>query len=131
MQTSRVLGYVLTTDEVQHPQIKEHDFDTALELFGIDALLYRVSRLCVDEMKPVLRDFKTSWNLVEIDRVRRKNGWSSLRHATLVLTLCRMLDPPISIPEQKEGLDALMKAPRCSPWTSVLAMKDLGAFTDA
>ena len=111
-------------------QIKENDFDTALELFGIDALLHRVSRLCVDEMKPVLRDFRVSWNMIEVDRMRRKNGWSSLRQAKLVMTLCRLLEPPTSIPEQKGGLEELMRAPQCSPWTSVLAMRDLGAFTD-
>lgn len=98
---------------------------------GIDALLYRVMRLCDEEMRPVLKDFQTSLNMVEVDRVRRKNGWVSLRFANLVMAMCRLLSPPVSMPQHKADLDALLRAPRCSCWTSVLPLRSLGAFKDA
>lgn len=112
-------------------QIRENDFDSAMETVGIDALLYRVMRLCDEEMRPVLRDFKTSVNLAEIDRVRRKKGWTSLRFANTVMALCRLLSPPDVMPFQKSDLDALVRASKCSCWTSVLALRELGAFKDA
>lgn len=113
-------------------QIRENDFESALETYGVDALLFRVMRLCHQSIRYFLVSFRNSWRAHEIDRVRRKNQERglTLRSAAILVGLCRLLDPPIVLPADKSVLDITLRGLKCCPWTSVLALRELGAFTD-
>ena len=113
-----------------HAQIKENDFESALQTFGVQALLYRVMRVCNRIMLPLLTNFRRSWQLLEIDRVRRKNPGLTMGSASALVGFCRLLDPPEEFPNEKGVAEVLLRGPRCSVWNSVLALRELGAFTD-
>jgi hypothetical protein len=111
-------------------QIRPQDFESALETFGIRALLERVIRISHNEMQPMLKSFRRSWSLLEIDRVRIKSPGLTMRSASVLVALCHALYPPNEYPQDKLSMDALTHGPRCSVWASVLALRELGAFTD-
>ena len=112
-------------------QVRDNDFESALETFGIDALLFRSMQLCPESMSPVFKDFRVSWRWLEIDRIRRKTPGLTMRTAQGLYLLCKLLNPPVDLPQEKGLADRLLNGPRCSPWTAVLALRELGAFTDA
>ena len=93
-------------------------------------MLYRVMRLCNHAMLPLLKSFRRQWQMQEIDRVRLKNPGLTMRSASVIVTLCRLLDPPVDLPQEKGLVDLLLRGRRCSVWASVLALSELGAFTD-
>jgi hypothetical protein len=109
--------------------IKEDDFDSALTAVGVHAMLARVMRLCNVEMLPLLSSFRRAWATLEIDRVRLGNGDGlTMRSASVLVTLCRLLDPPMDLPQDKLAANAIMRGARCSVWNAVLAQHELGAF---
>lgn len=112
-------------------RVHEDDFDSSLAVFGIHALLGRVHRLCSEELKAMLVSFRRAWSMLEIDRVRLKNPGLSMRSASVVVALCRLLDPPVELPHDKVAADAILYAAKCSAWNSVLALRELGAFTSS
>lgn len=108
----------------------DNDFESALETFGIDALIFRSIQLCPTVMQPILKDFRTSWRWLEIDRLRRSTGLT-MRNASGVHILCRLLDPPVHLPPDKDTAERVIRGPKCSPWSAVLALRELGAFTES
>lgn len=111
-------------------QILDKDFESALEVFGINALLYRSVHLAPVCMLSQLKDFRESWQWLELDRIRTHTPGLDMRSARVLYILCCLLDPPDELPNSKDGADALLMGPCCSPWTSVLALRSLGAFSD-
>jgi hypothetical protein len=89
-------------------------------------------RLCHPSIRYLLVSFRNSWRTLQIDRVRRKNQEQGLtmRSAGILVSLCGLLSPPFELPREKMQLDVVLRGLRCSPWTSVLALRQLGAFTD-
>ncbi len=87
-------------------------------------------RLCNRVMLPLLKSFRRSWHLLEIDRVRKKTPGLTMRSASVLVGLCRLLDPPMELPQEKGAAEQVLRGARCSVWNSVLAMRELGAFTD-
>lgn len=81
-------------------------------------------------MVPVLRDFRSSWQGLEVDRIRTKDKGLTMASAKILYTLCCLLDPPELLPDDKAAAAALLRGQLCSPWTSVLGLDALGAFTD-
>ena len=110
--------------------VKEDDFDSALSTFGIHAMLARVMRLCNVEMLPLLTSLRRAWTTLEIDRVRMNIDGLTMSSASVLLALCRLLSPPMDLPQDKAGANAVMRGPRCSVWNAVLAQRELGAFTN-
>jgi len=110
--------------------VREDDFDSALSTYGVHAMLWRVMRLCNVELKPLLRSLSRAWTTLETDRVRIKNEGLTMRSASVILTLCRLLSPPVDLPQDKVAANAVMRGPRCSVWNAVLAQRELGAFTN-
>jgi translation initiation factor 2 beta subunit (eIF-2beta)/eIF-5 len=109
----------------------ENDFEDALQHFGINALLSRAIQLSSPELRPLLKDFRQSWQLLEIERIRAKTPGLTMLSAHTIYTLCQLLDPPNDLPGEKH-LDAeILAGPLCSPWTSVIALRHLGAFRDS
>ncbi len=92
--------------------------------------MFRCIQLCPPVMLPVLRDFRHSWQRLEVDRVRTKDKGLTMASAQILYTLCCLLDPPEDLPENKAEAAAVLKGRLCSPWTSVLGLDALGAFTD-
>lgn len=109
--------------------VHEDDFDSSLSVFGIHAMLARVYRLCSEDLRPMLASFRRAWALLEIDRVRSKTPGLTMRSASVLVALCRLLDPPTDLPRDKAGANAVLYGPRCSAWTAVLALRELGGFT--
>lgn len=111
-------------------QVREDDFESALEVVGIRAMLGRVMRVCHPELLPMLKSFKRSWLQLETDRVRRKTPGLTMYSAGVIVRLCELLSPPVELPRDKGELAAVLRGRRCSPWTSVLALREMGAFTN-
>ena len=112
-----------------------HDFEAALETFGITALLSRSIQLCKAAGCPKdfleqLLDFRTSWQWVEIGRIRKRNKDLDRRAAFNLYILCSLLRAPDQLPKDKLHADKLLQGPTCSPWASVIARSGLGAFKD-
>jgi hypothetical protein len=77
-----------------------------------------------------LKDFRESWQWLELDRVRTHTPGLDMRSARVLYILCCLLDPPADLPQDKAGADDVLSGHLCSPWTSVLALREIGAFTD-
>lgn len=107
-----------------------NDFEGALEMFGINALLGRAIQLCPEEMLGVLKDFRRSWQMLEVDRVRAKTPGLTMMSAHALYTLCNLLDPPEILPTDKQELTTVLGGDVCSAWTAVLALRHVGAFRD-
>lgn len=106
------------------------DFETALSTVGVNALTSRVIQLCSVEMRPVLKDFRRSWQMLEIDRIRTKTPGLKMLSAHSLYTLCNLLDPPETLPDDPKAATDVLAGPLCSPWTAVISLSYLGAFTD-
>jgi hypothetical protein len=81
-------------------------------------------------MRSQLRDFRESWQWLELDRVRTHTPGLDMRSARVLYILCVLLDPPADLPQDKPGVDGVLGGPCCSPWTAVLALRELSAFSD-
>ena len=79
----------------------------------------------------MLKDFRRSWQYLEIDRVRAKTPGLSMLSAHTIYTLCNLLDPPDELPSEKAAAEEVLAGAVCSPWTAVIALRSLGAFRDA
>lgn len=112
-----------------HGGVREDNFESGLETVGMRAMLARVMRLCHPELLPMLKSFRRSWLQLETDRVRSKTPGLTMYSAGIVVRLCELLSPPVELPKDKEVLSAVLRGRRCSPWTSVLALREMGAFT--
>jgi len=103
--------------------------------FGINALLHRIIRLCRDypaSFRNQLHDFRSNWQWLEIERVRKANPGLSPVAAYRLYHLCTLLDPPEEVPLTKEEADILFdQADFCSHWNSVLALDAIGALQDS
>ena len=109
--------------------VREDNFESALEVVGMRAMLARVMRICHAELLPMLKSFRRSWLQLEIDRVRSKNDGLTMYSAAVIVRLCELLEPPTELPKDRGVLAAVLRGRRCSPWTSVLALREMGAFT--
>ena len=87
-------------------------------------------QLSSDEMRPLLKDFRRSWQFLEIDRIRAKTPGLTMLSAHTLYTLCNLLDPPDELPREKAAAAQVLAGPVCSPWTAVIALRSLGAFRD-
>ena len=112
----------------------QNDLDSCLRLVGIDALWYRVVDLSRDFDEAILKRlkaFRSAWRKYEVQNVARHQGDKSTRRAAVECRLCRLLDPPTqrevdqSTPAQ---LAETLAGDECGRWTSVLALRGLGAF---
>ena len=81
-------------------------------------------------MRPLLKDFRESWQWLELDRIRTHTPALDMRSARILYILCCLLDPPDYIPKDKLEVEVILQGPCCSPWTSVLALQLVKAFTD-
>lgn len=111
-------------------QGNEHDFEAALETFGVTALMSRSIQLSPEVMRPMLKDFCRNWQRLEIDRIRTKGDGLSMTSAYTLYTMCNLLDPPDEIPDDKAVAAGVLAGPVCSPWVAALSLAYLGAFTD-
>jgi hypothetical protein len=111
-------------------EVREDDFSSGVSAFGIRAMLGRAMQLCHAELRPLLVSFRRAWEEIQIDRVRAKNDGLTMRSASVLVILCRLLNPPRDPPTDKAEFDAIIRGSRCSEWTSVLALRELGAFTN-
>lgn len=111
------------------------DFQSGLGKFGINALLFRITRLCdsyPQEFRRQLLDFRANWQWLEIERVQASNKDLLPLAAYQLYYLCCLLDPPDRLPDTKEDADNLfLNKDFCSPWASVLALDAIGALRDA
>lgn len=112
------------------------DFDSFAVNVGIDALLFRIvdlSRNFESSVRRRLLSFRDAWRRAEIQNVARNTGVvvASPSAAAVPYALCKLLSPPSL--EDWADMTALeaqetLAGPRCSPWASVLALEQLGAF---
>lgn len=113
-------------------QIASNDFHSALGKFGVNALIFRLHRLCMgypDDFKRQLLDFRTNMQWLEVERVRVSNKGLAARAAYNQYYMCTLLDAPRELPESKEDVDAVFAMKDyCSRWASVLALDQIGAF---
>jgi hypothetical protein len=107
-----------------------NDFEGALEMFGINALLGRAIQLAPPEIRGLLEDFRRSWQMLEVDRIRAKTPGLTMMSAHALYTLCNLLEPPEVLPQDKQELATVLAGEVCSSWTAVLALRHLGAFRD-
>ena len=116
-------------------QVISSDFETALETFGVTALLSRTIQLCKASGCPKdfhnqLLSFRSSWQWIEIRRIKAKNPDLDMRSAYNLYVLCSLLRSPDSMPSGKAGVEAVLSGTCCSPWTAVISRDFLGAFSD-
>ncbi len=119
-----------------HEQVVANDFDSALQVFGITALLSRIIQLstgsgCPKDFLDQLLSFRSSWQWIEIRRIRAKNPDLDMRSAYNLYVLCSLLSSPNELPTGKAGVEAVLSGPSCSPWAAVISREAMGAFTDA
>ncbi len=106
------------------------DFESALGTVGVNVLTARLLQMCSVEMRPILKDFRRSWQMLEIDRIRTKTPGLKMLSAHTLYTLCNLLDPPELLPEDPKAASEVLAGPLCSPWSAVISLSYLGAFTD-
>jgi len=108
------------------------NFDTYLIVFGVTALLSRSIQLCKDypdSLRSQLKDWKISWQRMEIENVRRKrNNKISLFTAHAEYAFCTLLSPPTSFPDKYADVTRVMSGPICCPWACILGLHAIGAF---
>lgn len=96
--------------------------------------MHRIIRLCKDypaEFTNQLMDFRSNWQMVEIDRVRKNARYISFGEAYHIYQLCQIMDAPAEQPISKEVADEVFaEAEYCSYWNSVLAIDAVGALQD-
>jgi hypothetical protein len=113
-------------------QVLEDDFQSALDCFGADALLFRTIDLCKDcpiAFRRQLEDFRRNWQWLEMQNIRRSNKEFTMRSAYTHYMLCRMLVSPDSLTSDvSKSLESLRRGDLCSPWTSVIPLDSMGAF---
>lgn len=111
-----------------------NDFQSALRMFGINALLFRLIDLCAGypaSFRSQLLDFRACWQWREIERVRIANPGLDAQAAYRLYYLCTLLDPPDHIPQEKGLADAIFDVQvYTSPWNSVLSLDNIGAFSE-
>ena len=115
-------------------QAVRNDFQSALGLFGISALLFRLIDLCAGyppAFRNQLLDFRACWQWREIERVRLANEGLDPHAAYRLYYLCTLLDPPEYIPQEKALADAIFDLQAyASPWNCVLSLDNIGAFRE-
>jgi hypothetical protein len=111
------------------------DFQSALGKFGINALLFRIIRLCQDypnSFRRQLLDFRVDWQWLEIERIQLSSKGLDALAAYRLYHLSCLLNSPNRLPADKEAVDAVfLNTDFCSPWTSVLALDAIGSLRDA
>ena len=77
-----------------------------------------------------LKDFRSSWQWREVERVRVANPGCDARAAFRLYLLCSLLFPPNDDSPLLKELEDVMFENReyCSPWTSVMSLSAIGAF---
>lgn len=109
-----------------------NDFQSALDRFGINAMLCRLMDLCKGYPPAFMRqleDFRTSWQWREIERIRLGHPGYTAKAAYRLYFLCNMLDAPYG--DDGGDLDIVEIADKtsfCSPWASVMPLDAVGAF---
>ena len=110
------------------------DFQASLGLFGISALLARITRLCKDyprAFRDQLLDFRLNWQQLEISRVQANSPGLDRLGAYSVYHMCQLLRAPIDVAPGRDAMQALQAVGDfCSHWRSVLALDNVGAFRD-
>jgi hypothetical protein len=113
-------------------QVTRNDFQSALDRFGINAMLCRLMDLCEGYPAAFMRqleDFRTSWQWREIERIRLGHPGYTAKAAYRLYFLCNMLDAPYD--DDGGDLDIFEivdKTSFCSPWVSVMPLDAVGAF---
>jgi hypothetical protein len=115
-------------------QALARDFQASLGLFGINALLFRITRLCKDyprSFRDQLLDFRLNWQRLELTRVQANSLGLDRLGAYSVYAMCTLMRAPADVMPGKDALDALLAVTDyCSHWRSVLALDHVGAFRD-
>jgi hypothetical protein len=121
--------------DVFFSQMVSTDFQSALGKFGINALLFRIIRLCQDypnSFRRQLLDFRVNWQWLEIERIQLSSKGLDALAAYRLYHLSCLLNSPNRLPADKEAVDAVfLNTDFCSPWTSVLALDAIGSLRDA
>jgi hypothetical protein len=117
-------------------QVRSTDFQSALEAFGVTALLSRIIQLstgsgCPKDFLKLLLSFRSAWQWMEIKRIKTRHPDLDMRTAHHMYVLCSLLHPPQQgLPVGKVRIAEVLSGPFCSPWTAVIAREGLGAFSD-
>lgn len=110
------------------------DFQSAVDKFGINAMLFRIIDLCEGypaSFRNKLVDFRAGWQWREIARVRHANPELDARGAHRLYYLCTLLNAPDNIPDVPELADAVLDLHDfCCPWNSVISLEGVGAFDE-
>lgn len=110
------------------------DLHAGLHRFGAGALLFRIIDLCEGCPQAFLRqlkDFRSSWQLMEIERVRFGHKEMDFFAAQRVYFLAVMLNAPPQIPTGRDAFLVLVQSAEfASHWNAVLALWHIGAFRE-
>jgi hypothetical protein len=110
------------------------DFDASLTALGVDAMMTRVFMLCRDfpeEVYVAIKDFIKKWRSLEVDNITRNKLVQFVLPPSDMYVLAKLLNPPTLA--QARGAShkefaRMCQGPRCSAWTSVIALSEMGAF---
>ena len=113
-------------------QLPKGDFASALSKFGINAMFFRISRLCMgypDSIRNQFLDFRANMQWMEVERVRVYNKGIDARAAYNQYHMCTLMNAPDVLPVSKDDVETIMSMhDYCSRWASVLAQDMIGAF---
>ncbi len=109
-----------------------NDFQSGLNQFGVNALLFRITQLCLtypSEFKSLLIDFRLNMQRLEVERIRTSNRGLQGRAAYNLYYMCTIQNPPMELPASEEEQDEVFAMQDfCSHWASVVALDRNGAF---
>lgn len=113
-------------------QLVTNDFHSALTKFGINAMIFRIRRLCMgypEVIRGQLKDFQANLQWQEVERVRASNKGLDPVAAYNQYYMCTLMDPPHALPVSKDEIDEVFAMHAyCSRWASVLALDHVGAL---
>lgn len=153
VEISHIVNFIISQRAAVPPQVRQYfprpsiiphlrqlstdrctyrNFDTYLRVFGVTALLSRSIQLCrsyPEDLKAQLKDWKRSWQQMEIQNVRRKQkNKVDFFHAHAQYAFCTLLQPPAGFPQNRTDITKAMCGPNCCPWACVLSLHAVGAF---